>query len=457
MAKKPEAETDEGGAGGKISPVQRVLAMTSGLGPKLAATAGRVKALIPSKKAAGDFDATIEAAKSEDDWPDESEIPRARSGALGRFKGLGGRFSLGDGEDRPARPWPLVATWLLLVMALGGAGTWLYMASHKLDTVPGTAVVIEVPRRTMAGNASDPFAAASEGTKETAKEETAEQPEKPKTLQRRILPSGMIAAPDPGLHQTGGEDFLPIVTPDGRSVSKVYAAPFSDPLNRPRIAIVLVDMGLNQSATIAAIQRLPPAITFAFSPYVGNAGEQSEAARAAGHEVLVQLPMEPNEYPASDPGPYAVMTGYKPDENLRRIEWVLGRFAGYVGAINYMGSKLTASPEELRPALEALKLRGLLFVDTRATQRSLVGRLSRELGLPVALNNRFVDTEVSKAAIDARLEDLERLAKTNGVAVGIARPYPATIDRLEKWSQAVGPRNIALAPISAVVGKQRVE
>ena len=260
--------------------------------------------------------------------------------------------------------------------------------------------------------------------------------------------------PDPALVARGPRGQLPVIAPDGRKAWKVYARPFEDDKNRPRIAIMLGDMGLSDAATNAAIRQLPSAVTLAFAPYASNLQSWIAAARAGGHEVMLQLPMEPLDYPANDPGPNALLTSLTAADNIDRLEWLLGRVTGYIGVTNYMGSKFTISPNDLRPVLQAIKDRGLMFLDSRASPRSVAAELARSMGLPEAINNRFLDNEASRSAVDARLEELERVAQATGTAVGIGYPYPVTIERIAAWAPGLASRGMILAPISAIANRQ---
>ena len=134
--------------------------------------------------------------------------------------------------------------------------------------------------------------------------------------------------------------------------------------------------------------------------------------------------------------------------NLERTEWLLSRFAGYVGVTNYMGSKFTTSPEALRPVLNTLQRRGLMFLDTRSSVHSVAGQVANEIGLVQAVNNRFLDNKASRSAIDARLAELERIARATGSAIGIAFPYPVSIERIAAWAETLENRGLVLAPIS---------
>jgi hypothetical protein len=232
---------------------------------------------------------------------------------------------------------------------------------------------------------------------------------------------------------------------------------------RPRIAIVVTALGQREDLTLAAIQQLPPEVTLSFSPYSGCAlggdgtlqcsqrlAELITAAREAGHEVLLDLPMEPRTYPSDDPGPQALLTSLDDGENGKRLDWVLGRADGYVGVATYMGSRFTASEGHLRPVLQELNDRGLLFLDSRYGEGSAGPRLAAEIGVPRAVNDRFLDTEPSRAAIDAKLAQLERQARERGSAVAMALPYPVTVERVSGWAKALAAKGVALAPISAL-------
>ncbi|MBM3503603.1 MAG: divergent polysaccharide deacetylase family protein, partial [Alphaproteobacteria bacterium] len=274
---------------------------------------------------------------------------------------------------------------------------------------------------------------------------------------RPPTPGRALAAIDPQLATRGDFGLVPTVAPDGRRAWQVYARPFPSESQRPRIAIVVRGLGLSDAATTAAIQRLPSNVSLSFSPYARKLDQWIAAARAAGHEVFLDLPMEPLDYPASDPGPHTLLTSLKPEENLTRLSFILSRSTGYVGVVNDMGDKFTASGESLTPILQDLRDRGLMLVDTRATRNSLAAQLATDLELPRALNNRAIDQEASRVSIEARLLELERIAKQVGTAVGLAQTYPVTIERLAQWVQSLDAKGIDLAPVSAVANRQTVQ
>ena len=233
-----------------------------------------------------------------------------------------------------------------------------------------------------------------------------------------------------------------------------FARPFPPDETRPRIAVVIAGLGLSEASTTAAIQQLPAEITLSFSPYSNRLDEWVAMARAAGHEVLIDLPMEPASFPRDDPGPQALLTSLDAQTNLARLDWTLRRAEGYVGVATYMGSRFTTDAANLAPIMAELARRGLLMLDSRAAANSLAAKLAAEAGAAHAINDRFIDNEASRVAIDGRLQQVERIARTAGVAVAMGYAYPVTIERLTAWSRGLAGKGLVLAPISAVAGQQ---
>ncbi len=269
-------------------------------------------------------------------------------------------------------------------------------------------------------------------------------------LPRKLV---LAPAPEPAVQVAGRFGPLPAISEDGREPWRVYARPFPVERDRPRIAILLQDLGLSQEQTNAAIQQLPGSISLGFAPYARRLDQWINLSRAAGHEVLLQVPMEPFDFPTSDPGPHTLLTSAGTDENLERLEFLLSRFSGYVGVYNRMGDRFTSSLESMRPVLQSIRDRGLLFVDARTSGTSVAGGIANDLGLPHALNNREIDQVASRVEIDAKLIDLENIARQQGQALGIARPYPVTLERLAQWAATLEEKGIDLAPVSALIGE----
>jgi polysaccharide deacetylase 2 family uncharacterized protein YibQ len=265
----------------------------------------------------------------------------------------------------------------------------------------------------------------------------------------------LAPAPDPALIETAAVGRLPRVAADGRTAWRTYGRPFDSADRRPRIAIVVAGLGLKRAASEAAIERLPAGATLSFVPYADDLDGWIARARAAGHEVLLDLPMEPRDFPRDDPGPHTLLTSLDPDQNIERLEWVLSRASGYVGVNNLSGTRFAESAPSLRPILDRLKARGLLFLDGRAGDRRLAAELATGIALPYAANDSRIDAEPNRLAIDAELAALEARARERGFAVGGASAYPVSLERLVDWIGTLERKGFALAPLTAVVERAK--
>lgn len=275
----------------------------------------------------------------------------------------------------------------------------------------------------------------------------------PKKLPRVPPDTPLSPSPDPALVQTTALGPLPQIGTDGRLPRKVYAKPFNTADKRPRIAIVVSGLGLSAAATESAIQGLPGSVTLAFAPYTNRLNEWIRLARAAGHEVLINVPMEPTNYPAYDPGPQTLLTSLNAEGNLDRLLWSLSRGTGYVGVVDFLGSRFTTSKNHLRPVLRAINERGLLFLDSGSSPRSVTGIVARDAKLAWAKATLTLDQRASRTEIDRKFGELEQRAKRDKRAIGIASPYPVTLERIANWVRQLEARGFAIAPVSALTGQ----
>lgn len=259
---------------------------------------------------------------------------------------------------------------------------------------------------------------------------------------------------NPALIESTQDGILPKISVDGRQAWIEYSAVFEKTDRKPRLAIIVANLGLSQQTTEAVLDALPPEITLSFSSITPDLQDWVARARRKGHEVLIDLPMEPSSFPRSDPGRNTLLTSASEVENLNRLESIMKRAGGYVGLLTTMGSAFTVDAESMAPMLQTLKQRGLMYVDSRTTSRSMGPELASQIQLPRAFNNRFVDATPSLRAIDGRLAELEEIVKVNRFAVGVAQPYPVTLDRLSAWLPSLKAKGIALAPITAIADKQ---
>lgn len=223
----------------------------------------------------------------------------------------------------------------------------------------------------------------------------------------------------------------------------------------PRIAIVIDDLGLDRARSARAIA-LPAPLTLAFLPYATELESQTEAARKAGHELLVHVPMEPIDK-SNDAGPSPLDIGLSSEAVLQRLRWDLSRFDGYVGIDNHMGSRFTGDAEALQPVMQELHDRGLLFIDSRTVAHSAGPAVAARYGVPHAGRDVFLDDEMTSPAIQAQLAELERVARRNGSAIAIGHPHDATLEALKTWLRDAPSRGFALVPVSAIVKERAGE
>jgi hypothetical protein len=214
------------------------------------------------------------------------------------------------------------------------------------------------------------------------------------------------------------------------------------------VAIIVDDMGIDQKRSRLAIG-LPAPLTLSFIPYGYHLQELAAAARAAGHEVMLHMPMEPLDAEA-DPGPNALRTSVSIEENRNRLIWAFGRIDGIVGLNNHMGSKFTAWQPGMEMVVREAQARGLLFVDSITNNESVGYRLAHGRKLPAASRDVFIDHDITTVAIVHSLQDLERVARRKGYAVGIAHPHDLTRELLKRWIVEAKARGIDFVPISYI-------
>jgi uncharacterized protein len=186
-------------------------------------------------------------------------------------------------------------------------------------------------------------------------------------------------------------------------------------------------MGLSATVTEEAIRSLPQAVTLAFAPYGREIDRLTARARPDGHELMLQVPLEPYDYPDNDPGPHTLLTGLSAEQNRDRLHWVMSRFTGYVGVTNYMGGRFRSAEGALRPFLGELRERGLIYADDASSPRSLAGQVARSMGLPFVAGDVVIDATPTRAAIAEALDELEAVALERGRAFGVATGLPAGI------------------------------
>ena len=349
----------------------------------------------------------------------------------------------------------------ILVIFFGGAGIvfgWVLVNAEKtiekrIARTPAVTVEVLADDETAPKNSSKEQSQAKDQRIEDGSDKTImEKSEKPKD------PSGdrdaLVGIIFPHITEETEDGPLPIIAADGRQPWLEYSRGFKRADRKPRIALIVTNLGLSATYTKAALKLLPEDITLSFSHVAPRLKSWIREARQKGHEVLMDIPMEPLGFPKNDPGRATLLTSSNEVENLNRLEHVMKKAGGYVGLLGTLGTKFMLHSETFLPILKTIKQRGLIYVDSRSTSRSLGPELASSIQLPRAFNNIFIDKEPSNQKIKGKLDELEKIALKKRFAVGIAQPFPLTIEILSQWAEKLKAKQISLAPIPAVVDKQ---
>jgi polysaccharide deacetylase 2 family uncharacterized protein YibQ len=377
---------------------------------------------------------------------------------------------LGKGKKRKQLKLPVVLPQVVagvLGLSIAVVGGWTVLASNPYGGEPIAVVAMGVnggkDAKTPAPKISAPGAPTEATAPPGSKVVTITDGSTGKAKQIVVPPKPGAelpkkAAGDPQLLEESRHGQIPKIGTDGRRPSLAYAKPIklaADKTHAPRIAIVVGGLGVSASATGEAMEQLPAAVTLAFAPYGANLDNLAADARARDHEILLQVPMEPFDYPDNDPGPQTLLTSLSSTQNLDRLQWLMARMQGYVGVASLMGSRFTASDAALSPILREVAKRGLVYVDDGSSSRSVASQIAGANNLPFAKADVLLDRLPAPKEIDQALARLELTAREHGSAVGYATASPATIARIGDWAKKVTSRGFVLVPISMVTAKPK--
>ena len=371
------------------------------------------------------------------------------------------------------RPQPLAAAALALVAGFALGGLWLARVQAPLAgepvvtaAIPETAELItsstssaeddampdgpvENPEYVIDQNAIEIIG--GEPPEDLAPEDEA-APEKNEAMIIVAPHRPLKAAPLKAVTETTDIGPLPRIGDDGRKPFDAYsqvtplAVTHSD---MPKITLVLGGMGLNATLTQKAIDLLPGDVTLGFAPYGENLQAQVNEARAAGHEILLQVPMEPVGYPGNSPGPGTLLSDATPEQNLASLKWLMSRFAGYSGITNYMGARLLGAEDALRPVMKEVTARGLVYLEDASVSMTLSPKVAQDLRLPLQRAGMVIDANPTAPAIAAALAKLEKEAARNGSAIATGSGLDVTIETVAEWAKTLQERGILLVPVSA--------
>ena len=259
----------------------------------------------------------------------------------------------------------------------------------------------------------------------------------------------MAHIPVPELLEKSEFGRLPIKSSDGRRAVDAYARPWSG-ARGTRIAIVVGGLGLSQTGTQHAIQTLPEEITLGFAASGNSLQRWLQEARRAGHEVVLQVPFEPFNYPQNDPGPHTLVVEDGAQQNLNDLHWAMGRITNYTGIMNFMGGRFLSDPAATEPIMRDLARRGVLFLDDGTSARSVTGPVASAVGVPHAAADMVVDGSVNHGDILKKLDEVERIARRNGSAIAVASAFDTSVNAIASWANEAKARGIEIVSISAL-------
>jgi uncharacterized protein len=367
---------------------------------------------------------------------------------------------LGLGPARSFRPkWPVVAAIVApsLVLAIGGGvllargAGWApeSPAAIAIDGAEQTGSVVKPPPAV--SGAEPPLVDVASGLTEVTPDGSMDPIAGEVVITDPSAPAEihLAATPREDLIEVDTYGLLPRIGDDGTRPLEAYARPAEVPLGMNKVAIVIGGIGLDTEGSDAAIAGLPGPVTLAIAPYGDDLPRTLAAARDAGHEVLLQLPLEPYNYPTIDPGPKTLTTDASPEENLDRLRWLMSRFTTYVGVTNYMGARFTSEIDAFAPVIAEIGGRGLLYLDDGSSERSRIGELAGKA--PVLRADVVLDADTTPQAIDARLDQLAAIARNRGYAIATGSAFPSTIDRIAAFAARAADRGIVIVPVSALV------
>ena len=233
---------------------------------------------------------------------------------------------------------------------------------------------------------------------------------------------------------------------------KSYARPYTQKEKRPMVAIVFTNLGLSKSLTEDTL-KLPHDFDLGFSPYAGDTKKWAVKAREEGFESLVVLPMQGENYPLSDPGPFGLMEDLSLDDNISRLHGVLAQSSEFIGVLAPVDEKMTANKDAIKPYLSELKNCGMLFLYLKTEKNTALADLAKANGFYALAMDRVIDADAMRGTIDEQLKALIETARKNGSAIGLAHTYPPTLEALKDWVDSLPAQGVDLAPVSAI-GKQ---
>lgn len=217
----------------------------------------------------------------------------------------------------------------------------------------------------------------------------------------------------------------------------------------PKIAIVIDDMGYDLDLATAFMDLDLP-LSLSVLPLAPRTADIVYEANRRGTELLLHLPMEPKDYPDLDPGPGTVLTNMDERGIRKTINNDIDQIPGIRGVNHHMGSRFTERPDKMKIVLRELKRRNLFYLDSRTTNLTVAYDLAKDMGVPAAKKDVFLDNDLSSKSIRFEMERLLGIARYSGIAIGIGHPHKETLDILKDY-EGILRTEFKVVPVSELV------
>lgn len=384
------------------------------------------------------------------------------------------------GQDRKARPGPAGPSrfsagnvvFAVAIVGLLGFSGWTSLAPSGLRTAPLTASAEEAASQTVIDTKADQKTADAKDGVRRANGLSGAQVEETLTddgnIVRKYSPgtrdgdgpliieanrigqdARTAAFPNDDLLEDTSDGKIPIIGLDGTRPMDQYARPWSG-ARGTRIAIVVGGLGLSQTGTQRAIRQLPGEVTLAFAASGNSLSRWMQEARRKGHEILLQVPLEPFDYPQNDPGLYTLRTDFNETKNLAELHRAMAQVTNYTGVVNFLGGRFLSDAEALEPVIRDVSNRGLFFLDDGSSAQSLSGTIAGAVEAPHAFADLQLDADLSRDAVLKKLDELERIARRNGTAIGMASAFDQSVDAIREWCEEAGGRGIEIVGVASL-------
>lgn len=262
----------------------------------------------------------------------------------------------------------------------------------------------------------------------------------------RALPKAPIA----GL--TRQSAFGPVPSKAAGNALTAYKRPFRRQAGKQPVSLIIGGLGVNRGLTQDAIESLPADVTLSFAAHSVGLQDWVNMARADGHEVLIEVPMESANFDPTEPGAdKALRVSLSANENGRRLDWMLSRAQGYAGLINFNGDAFLTRADVAAPYMDRLSQTGLGFMTDGAFEAPSLPALARSVRQPFKAGNGLIDPDPITRVISGRLTGLGQDAQSGSHPVGVGFVYPATIAEVQSWIARLDAQNLQLAPATAAL------